>query len=119
MTLLQTIPPSASRIRSMAHVNGKNGLITWKNFGNNTTGYVPPEPAICKTSITITIDLPTSPNMDTNVYTMVIKIKLQNNPKNTNHIELAIYTSNKNISPVITIKVCKIPNKTNNNNVPK
>src|SRR5699024_8753956 len=97
----------------------KNGLITWKNFGNNTTGYVPPEPAICKTSITITIDLPTAPNMDTNVETMLIKIKLQNNPKTTNQIQLDIFTCNKKMSPVVTINVCNRPKKTNSNNLPK
>src|SRR5699024_8799503 len=99
--------------------NGKNGLITWKNFGNKTTGYVPPEPAICNTNITITIDLPISPNIDTNVYTIVTNIKLQNKPKITNHMGLAIFTPSKKMSPVVTIKVCKIPNKANNNNFPK
>src|SRR5690625_6391536 len=64
ITSSQTIPPTASLIKSTAYVNGRNGLIIWKNSGSNTTGYVPPDPEICSTSNTMAIAFPTSPNTD-------------------------------------------------------
>ena len=37
----------------------------WKNFGSNTTGYVPPAPANCRTSNTMESAFPTLLNSDT------------------------------------------------------
>src|SRR5699024_12733155 len=92
-----TIPPTASRNRSTAYVNGRNGLIAWKNSGSDTTGYVPPEPAICRTSKTMASALPTSPNTDTSEYTISINTTMINKPNNTNQ------TDDDSITPTINI----------------
>src|SRR5699024_883446 len=68
-----------------------------------------PDPAICNTNMTIASALPTSPNIDTTEYTMVINTQLINNPKTTNHTGCATGTTSKNIYPFVTTSVCNSP----------
>src|SRR5699024_4938977 len=105
----QMIPPTASRIKSTPYVNGKNGFTAWKNSGNKTTGYVPPELAICNTSKMIATAFPTSPNSAMAVYTIDINTRLINNPNMTNQNGLLTSTPRINISPNVTMTVCNNP----------
>src|SRR5699024_4630153 len=60
--------------------------------------------------MTIASALPTSPNIDTTEYTMVINTQLINNPKTTNQTGCATGTPSKNISPFVTTRLCSSPN---------
>src|SRR5699024_12763755 len=82
----------------------------WKNSDNNTTGYVPPDPAICNTNRIIAIAFPTSPNTDTRVYTIDINTSTMIKPKTTNQMGSFIYTTRMNISHNVTLSDWKKPN---------
>src|SRR5699024_10838118 len=96
--------------------NGNNGVIIWKNFGNSTTGYVPPDPAICNTNNIIIIALPTSPKIETTVYIIVINTAPTMTPKPINANIEETSTLYINRLPNIAIIACKKPivNKVNN-----
>src|SRR5699024_7667732 len=59
--------------------------------------------------MTIASALPTSPNIDTTEYTMVINTQLINNPKTTNQTGCAMVTPSKNIYPFVTTSVFNSP----------
>src|SRR5699024_7620093 len=70
---------------------------------------VPPDPAICKTSNTIAIAFPTSPNTETSEQTMSINTKLINKPNTTNQTDSLTGTSINKMSPDVAMRLCKIP----------
>src|SRR5699024_5236576 len=93
--------------------------IIWKNFGNSTTGYVPPDPAICNTNNIIIIALPTSPKIETTVYIIVINTAPTMSPKPINANIEETSTFNINRLPNIAIIAWKKPFVKNVNNHPK
>src|SRR5699024_11119486 len=66
-------------------------------------------PAICNTIITIAKALPTLPNRDTNVYTMLINTIETSTDSNINNSLLSIAAPKINISPSDTMIDCITP----------
>ena len=79
-----SMPPTASRNRLTAYVNGTNGLIFWKNSGVRLTGKVPPELENWRTRKIMASPFPMFPKTETSVYVIVTNIMLVMTAKTTN-----------------------------------